>query len=222
MSLKKIFVSMAIGSVALAGIIVIGCIFGLMDFEGVVLNIVLSAVTLCVGSVFAINATMLRERSNKLVSTIGFALIGVSVLLFLLLIWVGGEVLFKAAIVIGVGSAFANIIMSNAVRLGYRFLVVQIVEYAMVFLIDIVIVLNTFDIDVLAIEIVSKLFVTVCIAAVVGVVSLSVLAKKQGSDDVALAMDDDMITISKEEYESLVEKARLYDEMMSSQDGASE
>lgn len=214
MSLKKIFTGMAIGSAVLAGIIVIGSIFGIIEIEGVLLNIVLSAVTLCVGSAFAINATMLRERSNRLVSTIGFVLIGVSVLLFLLLIWIGGEVLFKAAIVIGVGSAFANIIMGNAVRLGKKFLTVQIVEYAMVFLIDIVIVLNTFDIDVLAIEIVSKLFVTVCIAAVVGMVSLSVLSKKQGGD-VSIETND-MITISKAEYTELKEKARLYDEMMAS------
>ena len=214
MRLKKIFTSVAIASIAIAGLMVIGSIFGILKLEGAIVNLIFSAVTLCVGSIFAINATLLKDRGHKIVSMLGYALTGVSVLLFLLLIWVGGDVIFKATIVIGVSSIFANIIMSNAVRLGKKFLVVQIVEYAIVFLIDIVIVLLTFGVNVFENDTILKVFIAGCIVAGVGMIVLSILSKKHGGD---IAMESkDMITIPRAEYTELKEKAKLYDEMMSS------
>ena len=212
MNVKKIFTGVAIGSIALAGILVIGAIFGIVKFEGGVLNVILSAVTLCVGSVFAINATLLKDGGHKIVSMIGYVITGLSVLLFLLLIWVGGDALFKVAIIIGVSSIFANIIMSNAVKLGKKFLVLQLVEYVVVFAIDMVIVLSTCGVDVLGDETILKVFIAGCILAGVGMVTLAILSKKY-SADVKNVETKDTVTISKEEYETLKKKAKLYDDM---------
>lgn len=216
MNLKKIFTISAIGCVVLAGLMLIAALFGLFELMSTQLSLLLSVVTLGVSATFCINATMIREKGYKIVSYIAYGLIAVSAILFLLLIWVGGDLLFRMAIIIGVSSIFANIIMGNVVSLGKKYLVVQCIEYVMVFLIDIMISLQACGVDVLNEDIVFKLFVTGCIIAGVGMITLSVLSKKVGDTKSGEETKKDTITISKEEYNTLKEKAKLYDEMVAS------
>ena len=214
MNLKKIFTMGAIGCIVLSGLMLIASLFGIAHLEGTYASILLSVITLGVSAVFAINATMIKDKGYKLVSYVAYGLIAVSALLFLLLIWVGGDIFFKAAIVVGISSVFANIIMGNVVSLGKKYFAVQLVEYAMVVLIDLVIILITFGVSVFENDLVFKLFITGCIIAGVGMITLAVLSKKAGDTSVEAKADGNTVTISKDEYKQLKEKAKLYDEMM--------
>ena len=215
MNLKKIFTMTAIGSMVVAGLMLIAALFGIFDLEGTYVSVLLSVVTIGVSAIFSINATLIKDKGYKIVSYVAYGLIAVSAVLFLLLIWVGGDAIFRAAIVIGVSSIFANIIMGNVVSLGKKYLVVQLVEYAMVVLIDLVIILLAFGVEVFENDAVVKLFITGCIVAGVGMITLSVLSKKaESGDKVAVSNDSNSVTISKAEYNTLKEKAKLYDEMM--------
>ena len=214
MNLKKIFTMTAIGSMVVAGLMLIAALFGIFDLEGAYVNVLLSVVTIGVSAIFSINATLIKDKGYKIVSYVAYGLIAVSGILFLLLIWVGGDAIFRAAIVIGVSSIFANIIMGNVVSLGKKYLVVQLVEYVMVVLIDIVIILLAFGVEVFENDVVVKLFITGCIVAGVGMITLAVLSKKAGDTSVEAKADSNTVTISKSEYKELKEKAKLYDEMM--------
>ena len=97
------------------------------------LNTITPRIDATIGSTFAINATIIKNKGYKIVSYIAYGLIAVSCVLFLLLIWVGGDIIFKAAIIVGVSSIFANIIMGNVVALGKKYFNVQLIEYAMVY-----------------------------------------------------------------------------------------
>lgn len=204
----------AIGCIVLAGLMLIAALFGIFDLEGAYVSVLLSVVTLGVSAIFSINATLIKEKGYKIVSYVAYGLIAVSAILFLLLIWVGGDTIFRLAIVIGVSSIFANIIMGNVVSLGKKYLVVQCIEYAMVVVIDIIIILLAFGVEVFKEDIVLKLFITGCIIAGVGMITLSVLSKKAGTTESGEVADKDTVTISKKEYNALKEKAKLYDEMM--------
>ena len=204
----------AIGSMVVAGLMLIAALFGIFDLEGAYVNVLLSVVTIGVSAIFSINATLIKDKGYKIVSYVAYGLIAVSGILFLLLIWVGGDAIFRAAIVIGVSSIFANIIMGNVVSLGKKYLVVQLVEYVMVVLIDLFIILLAFGVEVFENDVVVKLFITGCIVAGVGMITLAVLSKKAGDTSVEAKADGSTVTISKDEYKQLKEKAKLYDEMM--------
>lgn len=204
----------AIGCIVLAALMLIAALFGIFELEGTYISVLLSVVTLGVSAIFSINATLIKEKGYKIVSYVAYGLIAVSAILFLLLTWVGGDIIFRLAIIIGVSSIFANIIMGNVVSLGKKYLVIQLIEYAMVLAIDIIIKLVAFGVDVFKEDIVFKLFVTGCIIAGVGMITLSVLSKKVGTTESGEVVDKDSVTISKKEYNALKEKAKLYDEMM--------
>ena len=61
-------------------------------------------------------------------------------------------------------------------------------------------------------ETILKVFIAGCILAGVGMVTLAILSKKY-SADVKNVETKDTVTISKEEYETLKKKAKLYDDM---------
>ena len=205
----------AICCAVFSGLMLIASLFGIADLEGAYAKILLSAITFGVGATFAINATIIKCKGYKMVSYIAYGLIAVSSILFLLLIWVGGDIIFKAAIVVGVSSIFANIIMGNVVSLGKKYFAVQMIEYAMIVFIDVVIILLVFGVEWLfENDILPRLFYTACIVASVGMITLAVLSKKSGDSEKVVEEDGSSVTISKKEYKELVKKAKLYDEMM--------
>ena len=100
--------------------------------------------------------------------------------------------------------------MSSGLDLGKTHLAVQIVTYVIVGALDIfatLLIFGVFDISTSW-----TWLVMFIILSLVGIIVLKVLAKRKIANNLIEA--GSMIKISKQEYQQLVEKAKLYDQMI--------
>lgn len=209
--MKKYISYSALGCVGLATIMALLGLFGVPVFQGVGLQILFTIVTLAVVSIFLLNAAELLERKN-VIAYISMALILLSAVLFLIIIW--GQILVantygRITITISMISIVFNIITANALKLGKRYLVIQIIEYVLLAFIVVLITLTVFDgeFD----RLVQIYFLAAVIVAFAMGIALSVFSKKVASENYANAKPKDgYVQITKEEYDKLLaENAEL-------------
>lgn len=144
---------------------------------------------------------------------VSLGMIAVSVFLIILSTWVSiqGNLFIRITSSLGLLSVLFNIIVSAGLDLGRSNLVIQIIVFLIVGVTDIIATLGIFGAINLAKIIL--VFITLIILSIVGVIVLKVLAKKRMGD--LLKQEKDMVKISKQEYEVLIDKAKKYDEMIS-------
>ncbi len=152
---------------------------------------------------------------NKTLGWVSFGLITGAVFLIILTSWlnVKNNTLINVTITLGLLSVLFNIIVSSGLELGKSQLAIQIVVYVIVGILDIFATLLIFG--VLDISKVWAWLVTLILVSIVGVIVLKVIAKRKVAG--ALIEDDSMVKVSKNEYVMLVEKAKLYDELIAKQ-----
>jgi len=175
-------------------------------------NLLIIMATLAIGGFFAINSFNMFHK-NKIIALTSLVLICVSVLLIIFATLIKLNLTYlNITISFGLLSVLFNIIVSRGLDLGKKYLTVQIIVYILVFIVDLYITLAIFGAVNLGDTI--ALFVTAIILAILGVVILKVLAKRQ----VAIKIDNDenLIKLTKEEYNILLDKAKKYDEIMNS------
>ena len=152
---------------------------------------------------------------NKTLGWVSFGLITGAVFLIILTSWlnVKNNTVSNITITLGLISVLFNIIVSSGLDLGKSHLAIQIIVYIIVGILDVFATLLIFG--VLDISKVWAWLVTLILVSLVGVIVLKVLAKRVIAG--ALIEDDSMVKVSKKEYAMLIEKARLYDELVAKQ-----
>ncbi|MGN0961087.1 MAG: hypothetical protein ACI4PF_02670 [Christensenellales bacterium] len=209
---KKLVTILTIITTSIASLLLIMLLFSFKPFGDSNGNVIITFACLAVGGFFTINSLNMLER-NKVLGWISFSLIVLSVLLIILTTWVKFDNSFinNFVIVLGLLSVLFTIIVSSGLELGRTKLVIQIIVYIVVGVTCIFFSLMIFGV----IDLLDKLIwlVSLIILSVLGIIILKVLAKKTVND--YIKQDKDMVRISKEEYQMLVEKSAKYDELMS-------
>lgn len=209
---KKIVSIETIISTCVASLLLIMLLFELKLFGESNGNVIITFASLAVGGFFTINSLNMLDR-NKILGWTSLGLIVASVFLIILTSWVGfnSPIVNKVTIVLGLLSVLFSTIVSSGLELGRTKLVLQIIVYAVVGITCLIFSLILFE----AISLANFLiwFIMMIILSVVGIVILKVLAKKTVND--IIKQDKNMVKISREEYQMLVEKSAKYDELMS-------
>lgn len=209
---KKIVTISTIVATCITSILLIMLLFELNLLGEANGNVIITFACLAVGGFFTINSLNMLER-NKVIGWLSLGLIVASVVLIVLTSWLTleSDIVNKATIVLGVLSVLFNIIVSSGLELGKSKLALQIIVYLVVGATCIFFTLILFA--VLDITSVLVWFVAMIILSILGVVVLKVIAKKAVND--LMKLDKDMVRISKQEYQMLLEKAKKYDELVS-------
>jgi len=210
--IKKITTISTIVATSITALILIMLLFDIKLFGKFYLDFLLTFATLGIGGFFAINGINMLKKS-KILGYVSLGLILASIFLIVLSVWINfdSDLYFNITISLGLLSILFNIIVSSGLSLGKSKLVWQILVYVIVFITDIIATLGVFKVIDLA-DIIA-IFLMLIILSILGVIILRIFSKKIISDIVEEGSG--MIKISKEEYLSLLEKAKKYDEMIS-------
>jgi len=213
--IKKILTISTIVSTCIVSLILIVLLFGVSIFGKFNGNVIVTFACLAIGGFFAINSMNMMYR-NKVIGWLSLGLIIVSVFLIILSSWLslGSEVYSDITISLGLLSVLFNIIVSSGLELEKNKLVWQVIVYIIVGVTDIIATLAIFG--VVNLSKILALFLSMIIISFVGVIILKIFAKKTVTDQVIA--EKNMIKISKEEYEILLNKAKKYDEIISKQE----
>jgi len=202
--------SLTIGTLVSLGIVAIMLIvslFGFSFFEGVKLNLLITFACLTVGGYFSISSYNVLQK-NKILGYIGLVFIWFAVILVLLSSWVNfGKLMANVTFTIAFVSVIFNFITSNNLKLGKNYLAVQVVCNIVICVFVLICLLMIYGVMKIG-----TLFWLMLILSVVSFIVVSVLASKFQGDRV----DDNYVKIAKAEYEDLLAKSRMLEEMLNS------
>lgn len=175
-------------------------------FDTLNADILITLASLALGGFFAINSLNIMSK-NRILGIVSLVLVLVAVVFVIIMAWANVDTLLNATIVFALLSITFNIIVSTYLEFGRKHFVPQIVLYVLSVILDLLFILLIF-------EVIGGTFLTISIILLiidfVGFIVLRVLNKKQ----VGQTTDPNMITISKQEYNTLKEKVEKYDELM--------
>lgn len=175
-------------------------------FDKFNLALFLTFACLALGGFFAINSVNIMSK-NRILGIVSLVLVLTAVVLVIIMAWANVTTLLNVTIVFALLSITFNIIVSTYLDLGRTHFVPQIILYVLSVILDLLFILLIFGV-------IGGTFLTISIILLiidfVGFIILKVLNKKQ----VNQTTDPNMITISKQEYNTLKEKAEKYDELM--------
>ncbi len=211
---RKILSILTIVFTGVLSLLLIMWLFGLDILGANKLKIYMTLGSLAVGGFFAINSLNMTIK-NKPLGWVSFGLITGAVFLIILTFWLNiqNDIVRNITITLGLVSVLFNIIVSSGLDLGKTQLAIQIIVYIVVGALDVFATLLIFG----ALDIAKTWtwLVTLIILSIVGIIVLKVLAKKKIANN--LIEDDSVVKVSKQEYLKLVEKAKLYDQMIANQ-----
>ena len=199
---------------ACALMLIISVITGLKVnfFEGAKGSILATTATLTAAGYFGIRSNNMLSK-NKILGYVSFGLIGLSLLFMVLFIWkiIDNRIFNLAVLTVSLLSVLFIFLVSNGLKLGKKFLVVQIVSDAILSLLIIFILISSYG----WIELGDVLipFLINIILSVVAFITISVLANKVQGDENEIKKD--YVKITKAEYDELLAKAKELEELKS-------
>lgn len=210
---KKILTITSLVAMSLCVLLLIGAIFGLKVFDGTVLKILLTFATIAVGSAFAISAVNIFDR-NRIISIVALSLIALSMVFGLIVFWMGFNVSVafnKFTLILSMLAILFNIIVSLILKLDKRYLVLQIITYAFIVLIDIILTLQILNVDVFGIKSFWKYFIAICLIAFGLLCATSIIGRRS---DVVQKDDktNGFVKVPKTEYEEMKKRIESLEE----------
>lgn len=207
---KKILTIVALATLAIDIGMLIGAIFGLKIFEGVLLKIFLSSATFTVASTFAITAVGYINKQAVL-SIINLALLGILTILALIIYWQAlafVSTFARITVNLAVFTILFCILVGIRVKLDNKFLVLQIVTYALVIVAVILLTLLIWGVDLFGIHIIAQLIGVEFLVAFAMLCVMSIMSRKAYAPEPndPRNVDIETITIPKIEYQSLKEE----------------
>ena len=207
---KKILTIVALATLAIDIGMLIGAIFGLKIFEGVLLKIFLSSATFTVASTFAITAVSYIHKQAVL-SIINLALLGILTILALIIYWQAiafASTFARITVNLAVFTVLFCILVGIRVKLDNKFLALQIVTYSLVIVAVILLTLLIWGVDLFGIKVVAQLIGVEFLVAFAMLCVMSIMSRKayvvQPNDP--RNVDIENITIPKIEYQSMKEE----------------
>lgn len=202
-----------------AALIGIGLLFGLFKGTDVIGQIMLTLLTLFIAGLFLLNSINAVTAGNKVGIAAAIMLV-VSALLCIILIWAGDllgdfyDTYARITVIVAMVSILLDLIVGNYIILGKSLLVVQIFQYLSFAYVELVIaflilgseaLINVWQIFVLAIIIALTLYIVLKVKE-------KNIAQKETETKVN-ANGEEMVTITKKEYEELKAAAEKLKEL---------
>ena len=203
---KKILTIVALSTLAIVFGLLIGAIFKLNVFEGILFKILLSSATITVASAFAITAVSYFNKQSVL-SIVTLSLLGILTILALVIYWM--EIAFvstftRITLNLAVVTVLFCILVGNGVKLGNRFKALQIITYVLVGVAVILLTLLIWGVDLFGITGLAQIIGVEFLVALAMLCVLSIMSRKSYVvDEDPRKVDVESITIPKIEYESL-------------------
>lgn len=174
-------------------------------------SILITSGAIAVGGFFAINSANSVSKS-KVIGWVSFALICLSVLLIIIMSWQRdinlNSLYIKITICFSILSVIFNIIVSFILNLGKGLMPFQITLYVITAILYIIAVFQIFGMIPKGNGQGTTWYLVVLIIDVAGLFLLKIFSKR-----IVKSSGKNTITISKEEYDVLIDKAKKYDEL---------
>lgn len=185
-------------------------IFSIIEFKDYG-KIFFSCITIAIGLSFALSSYNLYTNTKNILPLVSLFLIFMSIILVIISILIGFKLegFVKITVTIAVISVLFSIIVANITKLGLKFLTLQICVYMLVLYLLIVIVLLLWNVW----NGFNTLFWVISILAISGLISLGVLSKKGEITEIN-HNNKEYIKITKVEYDYLVSRSKLLDDLM--------
>ncbi len=202
-----------------AALIGIGLLFGLFKGTDIIGQIMLTLLTLFIAGLFLLNSINAVTAGNKVGIAAAIMLV-VSALLCIILIWAGDllgdfyDTYARITVIVAMVSILLDLIVGNYIILGKSLLIVQIFQYLSFAYVELVIafvilgseaLINVWQIFVLAIIIALTLYIVLKVKE-------KNIAQKETETKVN-ANGEEMVTITKKEYEELKAAAEKLKEL---------
>ena len=207
--ISKVQKGLLLGSLVSLGIIIVLLILAIFGVSNkVTWKIVLCALYILAGCVFGVNALTFSDK-NKILSIACLALVSISVLGALILTWMkdAPKVSIQLEGTFAILTAFLVILIGTTLKSFGRFKAIQLALYIISIMIDIVLTIQVWGGTLFQINMFTQFFVGFVVVDVGLLITISILNKKTIDDD-------NKVSITKEEYNALKEKAALYDKLM--------
>lgn len=203
---KKVLTITSICSIVIVVGLLISALFGANAFEFPLVAVLVSFGIICAGTSLTLNALNIMPK-HRILAIVDMALLGLLVLLGIIISWSNfstNYIFNKITLILGMIAILFNIIVAYYLKLGKKLLILQVVTYVLISVIDLLLTLQICDIKLFDIDWFVKLFIALCLITFLMFIVLAVLSKKdsQDSEDV-VASKDEMIKISKAEYDAL-------------------
>ncbi len=210
---KKILMITSLSALGVSCLMLILAVFKLPIFEGIPLRILLIVSTIAVSCGISINEVSIIKR-KKILGYVGLSVLALSVL-FALIIFCS-PLLFKDNFfnrltgIVSISSVLFIAIISIYSKLGKSLLGLQIPTYISLILLDIFVSLLIGGIQIFEISGMLQVFIVLIIVCVGLLIASSVVAsKKKNSVESDTKIKNNFITISKVEYENLLNENKI-------------
>lgn len=206
-SIKKGLITGTLIGLGLCTLMLILTIFKINFFEGTKLSILITTACLTVGGYFSLSSYNVLTK-NKTLGLVSFGLIWISVLLVAISGWVNMSGLFgDITLTIALLSVLFNFIVSNTLKLGKNYKVIQIICNLILSVFILLILLMAYE--VLTLSKIGSFFWIMLILSIVSFITISVLANKSNDDTTS-----EYVKIKKSEYDDLLNKAKQLEELL--------
>ena len=188
---KKILMYSSLATLSVCIIMLISALFGAKVFEGVLLKLLITCAVIAIAGFFSINAITITNK-NKTVGYVCLGLLAILSLCLLIITWASVKwgTFNKLVFILLITTIFVNIIVTLLLKLDKSFFVLQLITYALIVALDIVIALLIWGKPVLNNPTVLKLFVAGCIAVFGLLCALVILSKKVEKDGFSKHSED--------------------------------
>ena len=206
-NINKIQKALLIGSLVSVAIIVVFLILAIFGASNkTTWKIVLCLLYVLAGCVFGVNALTFSNK-NKFLAYFSLGLIVISVIGALILTWANAPTTaIQLEGTFAIATAFLVILIGITLKAAGHLKAMQLVFYILTIILDIILTIQVWGGGLFKYDWFAQVFVGFVIIDVGLLIALSILTKK------TLA-DENKITITKEEYALLKQKAELYDQM---------
>lgn len=197
------FISLA-GLTGCVGLL-IAAIFGVKVFEGTILNVLLSLAIVTAGTAISINAINYMNK-KKILSFISLALTGALMVLAIIIVWgaiAWSNALTKITVLLAIATIFFNVIVAYRLKLENRYFAIQIAAYVLLGVLDIVLTLLVFEVNLFAYSWFWQPFTVLVIVVVGFLAALGILGRR--ANDIG-SVDNEKMLITRAEYNSMLKK----------------
>lgn len=220
---KKVLLGIALVCIAIVVLELISGIFGVKFYNRPLNQILMTAITLALGSIFALGALSFFD-DNKIISIVDLSLIGLSVVMFVIFYLRGfkmHETYFKITGIVAIITVIFNSVVSAGVKLKNKFIYLQVISATDLAFIGFTLIMSILGHYWLKNSLFLKIFCALAIIELGLLLAITALSKRSSNEgenspinNTSTKITKDKVVLSIEEYNAMMLKIKnLEDEL---------
>lgn len=214
---KKVLLGIALVCISIVVIELISGIFGVKFYHRPLNQVLMTAITLALGSIFALGALSFFNE-NKIISIIDLSLIGLSVVMFVIFYLRGFkmyEMYFKCTGIVTIITVIFNSVVSAGIKLKNKFVYLQVISAVALAFIGFTLIMLILGHNWFSSSVFLKIFCTIAIIEVGLLLAITALSKRNFNEsenspinNTATKITANKVTLSLEEYNAMMLKIK--------------